>query len=278
MIKNMYLGLQLYSIRDFIEKDFLGTLKKVKEMGYEGVEFAGLFGKSAAEVKSMLAESGLVGISAHVPIEELLGDTPGVIGKYKEIGCRYIAIPWLSENRRPGNPDYQQTLSDIEAIGREADKQGIKLLYHNHDFEFVKVNGSYALDLMYEGISAEYLGTQVDTCWANVAGVDPSEYVLKYKGRAPMVHLKDFVMPGKKPAKMYELIGVEDTKTKTDEDQTEKFELRPVGYGVQNIPAILEASREAGAEWVIVEQDEPSMGKTPMECAEMSIDYLNTLK
>ena len=112
MIKNMYLGLQLYSIRDFIEKDFLGTLKKVKEMGYEGVEFAGLFGKSAAEVKSMLAESGLVGISAHVPIEELLGDAPGVIGKYKEIGCRYNAIPWLSAN---------QSLIQISAPTRQAE-------------------------------------------------------------------------------------------------------------------------------------------------------------
>lgn len=84
------------------------------------------------------------------------------------------------------------------------------LLYHNHDFEFTKVDGAYALDRMYADIPAALLQTELDTCWVNVAGESPVAYLNKYAGRAPVVHLKDFVMPGKKPAHMYELIGVDD--------------------------------------------------------------------
>ncbi|MDD2418009.1 MAG: sugar phosphate isomerase/epimerase [Oscillospiraceae bacterium] len=268
------IGLQLYSVRDAMKEDFKGTLQKVKKMGYEGVEFAGLFGNTPQAIKSMLDEIGLTSVSAHVPIDELLGNIAGVIADYKTIGCRFIAIPWLGESRRPGQPDYQQTLADIIAIGEEAKRQGITLLYHNHDFEFVKIGDKYALDLMYENIPSDLLQTQLDTCWVNVAGEDPVQYIRKYSGRAPVVHLKDFVMPGKKPDQLYELIG--DSK-RVDSLEAEKFEYRPNGYGVQNIPMILEAAYEAGAEWAIVEQDSPSMGKSSMECSRMSIEYLKTI-
>ncbi len=275
MLKGMKVGFQLYSVRDFAEKNFSETLKKVKEMGYEGVEFAGLYGQEPQEIKSILDEVGLVPVSAHVPLDTFLEDISGVVNAYKTIGCRYVVIPWLAEDRRPGNENYEQTLIDIKTVGEEANKQGMTLLYHNHDFEFVKIGDEYALDLMYQGISSDYLQTEIDTCWVNVAGEDPASYIRKYKGRAPVVHLKDFVMPGKKPQQLYELIGVSPSK---DEEEAEKFEFRPNGYGVQNFPMILEVAEEAGAGWVIVEQDSPSMGKTSLECAKMSVDYLNTLK
>ncbi|NLM79753.1 MAG: sugar phosphate isomerase/epimerase [Clostridiales bacterium] len=275
MDNKLPIALQLYSVRDDMKKDFKGTLTKVKEMGYQGVEFAGLFGHSPSQVKAMLDEIGLTPISAHVAIDEILADIPKVISDYRTVGCRFIAIPWLVEERRPGNPRYQQTIEDIKAIGEEANKQGLTLLYHNHDFEFKKLNGEYLLDILYRDVPEDLLKTQIDTCWANVGGEDPAEYLRKYKGRSPVVHLKDFVMPGKKPAKLYELIGVESEQTEDEQDK--KFELRPLGYGVQDIPEILKAAAEAGAEWVIVEQDHPSMNKTPMECAKISIDFLKSL-
>ena len=275
MDNKLPIALQLYSVRDDMKKDFKGTLTKVKEMGYQGVEFAGLFGHSPSQVKAMLDEIGLTPISAHVAIDEILADIPKVISDYRTVGCRFIAIPGLVEERRPGNPRYQQTIEDIKAIGEEANKQGLTLLYHNHDFEFKKLNGEYLLDILYKDIPEDLLKTQIDTCWANVGGEDPAEYLRKYKGRSPLVHLKDFVMPGKKPAKLYELIGVESEQTEDEQDK--KFELRPLGYGVQDIPEILKAAAEAGAEWVIVEQDHPSMNKTPMECAKISIDFLKSL-
>ncbi|HHY81524.1 MAG TPA: sugar phosphate isomerase/epimerase [Clostridiales bacterium] len=268
-------GLQVYSVRDYAEKDLKGTLKKIKEMGYDGVEFAGLYGHSPSEVKNMVEEIGLVPISAHVPIEEMLSDPDNVIAGYAEIGCKYIAVPYLVESRRPGTDGFEQTIKDIEMLGSIAKRHGIQLLYHNHDFEFKKVNGEYALDILYQTISPELLQTEIDTCWVNVAGENPAEYVRKYTGRAPVVHLKDFVMGSKKAEKMYDLIGIESDKKAESKD--EAFGFRPVGYGVQNFPAILTASEEAGTEWIIVEQDSPSMGKTSMECADISRRYLKSL-
>ena len=143
--------------------------------------------------------------------------------------------------------------------------------YHNHDFEFTKINGQYILDTYYQEIPADLLQTELDTCWVNVGGENPAQYVRKYTGRAPIVHLKDF--SGSKTENMYSLIGTDAAK----EEASEKFEFRPIGYGRQDIPSILAASEDAGAGWVIVEQDSPSMGKTPMECAKMSIDYLKSI-
>lgn len=232
MIRNMPIALQLYSVRDDLAADFEGTLRKVKELGYEGVEFAGLCGLEAHDIRTMLDKLGLVGISAHVPIADLLADIPKVVGDYKTIGCQYIAIPWLDENRRPGHPGYAQTLADIRAIAEECARQGLQLLYHNHDFEFVMVDGMYALDRMYAEMPADLLQTELDTCWVNVAGEDPAAYVRKYTGRAPVVHLKDFVMPGKKPAHLYELIGVDEEETAKED---EIFEFRPIGHGARRI-------------------------------------------
>lgn len=274
MVQNLLVALQLYTVREDMEKDFYGTLCKVKELGYDGVEFAGLYGHAPAEVREMLEKVGLTAISAHVPIDELLTDIPKVVGNYKEVGCRYIAIPWLDEDRRPGHPGYADTLKQIQMIADEAEKQGITLLYHNHDFEFVKVDGGeYALDVMYQNIPA--LQTELDTCWVNIGGEVPAEYVRKYAGRAPVVHLKDFFLAGKKPEKLYGLIGLDEEETEAKEEGS--FEFRPVGYGMQNFPEILKACHDAKATWVVVEQDEPSMGKTRMECAEMGIRYLDTL-
>lgn len=148
----------------------------------------------------------------------------------------------------------------------------MQLLYHNHDFEFVKIDGKYALDILYDTVPADLLKTELDTCWVNVGGENPADYVRKYTGRAPVVHLKDFA--GEKSEHMYELIGIEEEK----KEEKQKFEFRPVGYGKQDFKAILAASEDAGAEWVIVEQDQPSMGKTPLECAKMSIDYLRSIQ
>ncbi len=264
-------ALQLFSVRDSLGADFEGTLKKVKDMGYDGVEFAGLCGRDAKTVKSLLQEIGLEPVSAHIPIDEFLNDLQGTIDCYLEIGCKYAAIPYLTEELRPGAPKWEETVTNIKKIAEAAAKKGMHLMYHNHDFEFVTIDGEYALDRLYRTVPAELLQTELDTCWVNVAGVDPVTYVRKYSGRVPVLHLKDFT--GSKTENMYELIGIEDKKA----SYTKAFEFRPVGYGKQDVPSLLEAANECGTKWLVVEQDAPSMGKTPLECAEMSIRYLRTL-
>jgi sugar phosphate isomerase/epimerase len=268
------IALQLYSVREDLANDFEGTLRKVKALGYDGVEFAGLFGHKPETIKKLLKEIGLTPISAHVPFANLVADPQGLVNAYAEIGCKYIVIPYLTPEYRPNGEKFKDVIEGAKIVGKTAQDHGLTLLYHNHDFEFQKINGEYALDVLYKSVPADLLQTQIDTCWVNVAGEDPAAYLRKYLGRSPVVHLKDFVMPGKKPEKMYELIGIQADKKETE---VAAFEFRPLGFGAQDFPKILQACKAVGTEWVVVEQDRPSMGKTAMECAEASLKYLASI-
>ncbi|MCI6635787.1 MAG: sugar phosphate isomerase/epimerase [Eubacteriales bacterium] len=267
-------GVQLYSIRDSVEADMHAALAKVKELGYDGVEFAGLYGNKPADIRAWCAELGLNPISAHVPLDDMLADTEGTLAAYKEIGVRFVVVPYVTEERRPGAAKFDETIAEIARIGKIAADMGLTLLYHNHDFEFKKVDGEYGLDILYKKVPAAYLQTELDTCWVNVGGENPADFVRKYTGRAPVVHLKDFHMSGKLPQHLYALIGLDDDK---QDNEPSTFEFRPCGCGMQDMPAILAASVDAGAKWVIVEQDEPSMGLSRMECIAKSRENLRKL-
>ena len=264
-------GIQLYTLRHEMEANLYGTLKKVKALGYDGVEFAGLFDHSAEEIREMCEDIGLTPISAHVPYQDMLADPEGVLGQYKTIGCKYVVMPYLCKEEFDDVENVKTIIKNIEMLGGVAKRLGMTMLYHNHDFEFAKIEEKYILDMIYDSISADLLQTELDTCWVNVGGENPAEYMLKYTNRSPIVHLKDFF--GEKSDDMYELIGIE----KKSPTRPSNFEFRPVGYGMQNFPAIMESAKKVGAEWVIVEQDKPSMGLTPMECAEKSIEYVKTI-
>ena len=264
-------AIQVYSVRKDAEADLRGTLTALRDMGYDGVEFAGLYGHSAAEVRELCRELGLVPISAHVPYVDMLKDPAGVLSQYAEIGCKYAAVPYLSPEHRPGTPNFEYVVEFIGIIAKAAKKLGIQLLYHNHDFEFIRLDGKYALDILYDTVPAELLATALDTCWVNVGGEDPVAYIEKYSGRAPVVHLKDFF--GEKSDDMYELIGIDNKAPK----RPSGFEFRPVGAGLQNFPEIIAASKKAGSEWLVVEQDQPSMGLSPLECAAKSREYLRSI-
>jgi sugar phosphate isomerase/epimerase len=265
------IALQLYSVRNEAAADFRGTLEQVKAMCYDGVEFAGLHGLRAAEVKAMCEQIGLVPISAHVPYVDMVADPEGVLGTYAEIGCRFVVVPYLTPEHRPGTDGFSEVIENVKTIGAVAKRLGMTLLYHNHDFEFVKLDGKYALDVLYDEVSADLLQTELDTCWVNVGGENPANYIRKYTGRAPVVHLKDFF--GEKSDDMYELIGIKSTAPK----RPGNFEFRPVGAGLQNFPEIIRAAEDAGAEWLVVEQDNPSMGLSPIECAQKSREYLKSI-
>ena len=266
------IAVQLYSVRGDMEADFVGTLAKVKGMGYDGVEFAGLFGNAPEQVKHWCDSLGLDAVSAHVPLADMLADVDKVIADYKAIGCEYIVIPYVTEERRPNGELFMQMIEEIKAIGEKATAAGLTLLYHNHDFEFNKLeSGQPGLDYMYENVPANLLQTELDMCWVNVGGEDPAAYLRKYAGRAPVLHMKDFA--GRKSENMYALIGSDAKK----EDSTGEFQFRPVGMGLQNIPAILDAAVDADVQWLVVEQDRPSLDKTPLECAELSVKYLKSL-
>ncbi|MBD9123495.1 MAG: hypothetical protein EGP68_01780 [Lachnospiraceae bacterium] len=253
MSKTLPIAVQVYSVREEAERDFAGTMKKLSEMGYDGVELAGLYGKSAEEIRDSIKAAGLIAISAHVSYDELAGDLEKTLQDYETIGCRYIVIPWLGEDRRFGAALYEETIKGIPVISEGCKKHGMTLLYHNHDFEFAKTpDGTYALDQLYAEVPADVLGAEPDTCWIKVGGPDPSEWLKKYSGRCPLVHVKDF-------------------RRKAD-----GVDLLALGEGEQDFPTLVKTAKECGAQWLVIEQDDHPYG-TPMGDMKKSLNYLKEL-
>ena len=268
-MKKIGIGYQLYSARNDVERDMGGVLKELKALGYDGVEFAGFFGKSAKEVKELLEANGLKAVSSHVPLAAIEQDMFGTIAYHLEIGCPYIAVPYLDDAHRPGSKGFAKVIQTIQRFGALCQKAGIQLLYHNHDFEFVKVSDMYGLDFLYDAVAPDILKTELDLCWVKYAGEDPVAYLGKYAGRAPVVHLKDYVGV-KGEGTPYGLIG------QSKQADAVAFEFRPFGHGCQDAKAVVEAGIRAGAEWFVIEQDQ-WYGRTPMEAAKMSIETLKSL-
>ena len=266
-------GVQLYSVRGDMEKDFYGTLKAIKESGFDGVEFAGLYGNTPEQVKAWCDELELNPISAHVPLVDMLADIDAVIKDYKTLGCEYLVVPYLPEEFRPGTDKFFETVDAIAGLAKKVKAAGMTLLYHNHDFEFARLeDGGYGLDYIFAKTPADELQTELDLCWVNYAGEDPADFLRKYTDRSPLVHFKDFYFEGTKGADPYALIGLEGEES--DAPKT-IFEYRPLGCGQQDVPGLIQAFKDAHSKWIIVEQDDPSMGLTPLECIKKGFDNLS---
>ncbi|NBJ93614.1 sugar phosphate isomerase/epimerase family protein [Parablautia muri] len=249
---NLPVAAQMYSVREEAAADFDKTMQQLADMGYDGVELAGLYGKSAKEIRSSLEKAGLQAISAHVPMVEFEQDLDKTVETYKEIGCKYVAIPYLDKERWYGGSRYQDTLDMMVRISEKCREAGMVLLYHNHNFEFEKTEqGDYQLDILYETIPADVLQTELDLCWVKVGGADPVTYLKKYKGRCPLVHVKDFIR------KDGEVVLV------------------AVGDGEVSADAVVPAAVESGANWLVIEQDSHTFG-TPMENMEKSLKCVKT--
>ena len=263
---------QVYSARKEAEKDLLSVLKQLKAMGYDGVEFAGFYGHAAEEVKAMLDETGLVAISSHVPLTAMLEDMDGQIAFHKTIGCKYMAIPHVGPEYRADGEKFAELIRLEWTLGKKCKENGIQLLYHNHDFEFMKVGALYSLDFMYQAVCRDLLKPEFDTCWIRYAGEDPVKYLRNYAGDVQIIHLKDYVgIKSDRPP--YALIGVENSAPAGGDMP---FMFKPVGYGCQDVKAIVEAGIAGGAQWFIVEQDD-SPERPALESAKMSIGTLMNL-
>lgn len=275
-MKKLPVGIQVYGLRDLLENtpdQFESVMKSVKEMGYDGVELAGTYGLDPAYIRDTLAAIGLVPLSAHVPLVDMMEDIEKVIADYSVIGVNYLVVPYLPEEFRHNTPGYPVVIEAMKKIGAAVTAAGMKLLYHNHDFEFVTLeDGTYGFDDIYTQVPADLLRVEPDTCWIKVAEQDPAGYIKKYGDRCEVIHLKDFIKEGK-PQNLYKLIGIETEEVAED---TGIFEFRSVGFGQMLWEPILAASVEAGAKWVVVEQDE-HYDLSPLECARRSREYLKIL-
>lgn len=273
-MKKFKVGVQLYSVRDDLAKDFEGTLRKIKDMGYDYVEFAGFFNKSAEEVKSVLDKIGLVPISVHQGNQLFLEQGQTAIDYLKTVGVKYCAIPWYEKSKLKGSEEWENTKKEFKDYSDALKTARIKLLYHNHDFEFDKVDGKYKIDYIYEELGLDTIEPEFDTCWVKYAGEEPCKYIEKYSGHVEVLHLKDFVCenPG---GTVYALIDENGNEKKESTDES-GFKFMPVGSGVQDFKSILESAEKAGTEYIIVEQDE-SKDRPAIEAVKMSREYLKTL-
>jgi sugar phosphate isomerase/epimerase len=246
---NKPIALQFYSVRDESSKDFIGTLEKVAEIGYEGIEFAGFGDLKASELKGHLDRLGLKAVGSHTPRELLQNNLDEVIEYHLEIGSKYIACPYFKADTRDG---YLEVAKFFNKVGEECRKKGLVFCYHNHDFELTKFDGTYALDLLYENTDPENMQAEIDTYWVNFAGIDEAEYVLKYAGRCPLVHIKD-------------------RKARN----SDRHAFTEVGTGIIDIKRLVLASEKAGAEWLIVEQDKSEMPS--LKSVEISFNNLKKI-
>jgi len=245
-------ALQLYTVRDFTANDLPGTLRQIKEMGYDAVELAGTYGLETSDFRKLLDEAGLAAVSAHVNLSEFEADAVCTAASYKALGCSLVSIPWMSMEALPGGENFDAAKAIMTKAAEACKENGLILGYHNHEFEFKTLPcGTYVLDALFDATPG-ILQAQIDTGWVMAAGLDPVEYVKKYSGRCPSVHLKDIAKVG------------------------EKFEDRPVGKGAQDIPAVTKAAVESGAYIMVVELDR-AVDMTSLEAAKQSREYLKKI-
>ncbi|MBP5628161.1 sugar phosphate isomerase/epimerase [bacterium] len=254
-MKKIPVALQLYSVREDCKTDFPATLKIVKEMGYDGVELAGMHGLNVSDLNAITKDLGLRIYSAHVDRAELKEDPLRSAELYEALGCDFIAYPWSGTDELAGGAGYPDFIETTKKISRSLRVRGIELLYHNHDHELALYEGQTLLDNILFDLG-DSIKLELDACWCNVGGYDPCQFLRDHKGKIPVVHFKDY----------------------TGSREEGNFAFAPLGQGCLDIADLLVASSECGAELIIVEQDSPSDGMTALECAKASVDYLRELQ
>ncbi len=270
-MKKFNVGLQLYSVRESMKQDFYGTLKAVRDMGYTYVEFAGYFGKSAEEIKAALDELGLKCISVHQGLDGYEPDPAALVKFLKTFGVKYSVIPWYKKEELASAEAWEKTSRKFNEMAEYLSANEMMLGYHNHDFEFERRDGKFLYDYIFESVPEDKIVPEIDTCWVRYAGLKPEEKIMEYSGRVEIVHLKDFKCRRLAAGPAYDLIGADAVPEKREDNE---FEFRPLGCGMQDFDAILAACEAAGCETVIVEQDQPSMGMSDIDCVRTSRNFL----
>jgi sugar phosphate isomerase/epimerase len=236
-------ALQLYTVRDETQLDFAATLRRVAEIGYTGVEFAGYGGLTSQEMGTLLAETGLRAVGTHLRFDALQGTQLDTSIRYcLELACPSIVLASLPNEWR--TPESIQALAPkLNAIGQQCQEHGITFAYHNHNFEFARVDGGYLLDHLLQATDPSLVKIELDVYWAAYAGVDPVAYLQTLGDRVVFIHLKDMA---------------------ADRSMTE------VGKGTLDVQHICAFAQARGL-WIIIEQDHPQIPS--LESARISLEY-----
>jgi sugar phosphate isomerase/epimerase len=195
-------GLQLYSLRDELPKDVKGTIAKVAKAGFKEVETYGFsikdqfWGLTPAEFKKLLDDNGLTAPSGHYGLGSYLTDgnteeLKAAIAAAKVLGSEYVTIPWLEEGIRKNAEDYKKIAVKINEAGKLAKEAGIRLAYHNHNFEFEKQGDTTGYEILLKGTDKNLVDFELDLYWVVRSGNDPIKLFKENPGRFTMWHVKD---------------------------------------------------------------------------------------
>ena len=244
------ISVQMYTLRDAVAANYLGTLQAVAELGFRAVELVTLGDLTATALRQELDTLGLRASGVHMALDRLERDTDAALREVVALGAPYVVVPFTPPERRKNADDYRKLGQKLSEIGRTAQQHGLQLCYHHHDFEFQRYNGATGLAILFEEADAALVQAEIDVYWAAKAGVDPVQLISGLAGTVPLVHLKDMA-------------------------NTPAGEFAEVGHGTLDFPAILAAGDAAGVVSYVVEQD--VCQRPPLESVGMSLAYLRTL-
>lgn len=246
------IGLQLYTVRRDMQADFDRTLSRVAAIGYKAVEFAGYFGRSPASVRATLHRNGLTAPSAHIGTAAALrSGLEKTIEDARIIGHNYLVVAFLDAEDRRTLDDYRRVADLLNAAGATARDAGLRLGYHNHDFEFAAIEGRIPYDILLERTNSALVAMEMDLYWVTKGGQSPLDYIARHPGRFELVHVKDM-------------------------DASPQQQIVDVGRGTIDFPRIFAQRQRAGIQHFFVERD--NAGRSAIASAQVSYDYLAALK
>ena len=267
------IGLQLYTVREAVEKDLAGTLRAIAAIGYREVELAGIPAKSATELRKILDDLGLTAPSMHASMADLQDGLQERIDYAKALGTQYLvcAFPWTADARFRSNPghavvslasgitldDWKWNAEQLNKIGAAAKQAGLRCGYHNHNMEFRSYDGVVAYDELLRLTDPQLVTMEMDIAWVVTAGVDPVKYLKKHDDRISLLHVKDVV---------------KDLRVTADRLQAQTTE---VGSGKVDWKRLFKAMEPKRIAHYFVEQE--NFERLPLESVKISFDYLRGL-
>jgi len=252
--KEKVIGLQLYTVRDKIKQDLDNTLNRLAEIGYNSMEAAGysfndgtFYGLKPKDFANKLNGLGMPLNSSHTVCEPETAEK--VFNDAAEAGCKFVIYPYLAEPLRQNIDGYKATAEKFNKIGEIANKNGIRFGYHNHAFEFDKMDGQTGMDVLLKETDPKLVTFELDLYWVTKGGRNPAEFIKEHPGRFEIFHVKDMV-------------------------KSDDMFFAPVGSGRIDFESIFAVKDTAGMKMFFVEQDR-FREYDPFESVEMSFNYLN---
>ncbi len=264
LVANPYgkpVGLQLYTLRDQLQKNMTGTIKDVAAIGIKEVELYDLYGKTAKEFRKILDDNALTAPSGHYMAKQITDNWQKHIDDAKELGMKYMVNAILEPDERKSFDDFKRLAELFNKAGEQTRKAGIQYCYHNHNFEFKKYGDTTAYAYLMKALDPKLVKFEMDCFWVTHAGQDPVKLFKEHPGRFPLLHIKGLAA-GFPPSTTLEPVN--------------PAMFVPVGQGTINWKRIFEAAPTGGMKHYYIEQDFTK--RPPLEAVKMSYEYLHNLK